>query len=116
MVKISTFALLLATVISPALAIVKFPIARRDDAPANFMSRRHLQERATITESLLNNQSLYMATVSVGTPAQSLAIDIDTGSSDVYVLDKNADQCVSASVQAAYGGCFGGTCTHFRSL
>jgi hypothetical protein len=80
------------------------------------MSRRHLQGRSTITESLLNNQTLYMATVSVGTPAQTLAIDIDTGSSDVYVLDKSADQCISASVQANYGGCFGGTCKHFEML
>lgn len=115
MYKTSAVALLLTAAISPAFALVKFPIARRNDLPVNHMSRRHLERRGTITESLLNNHTgsaLYMATVSVGTPGQTIAIDIDTGSSDVYVIATNADECTSAAVEAQYGGCFGGTCTY----
>jgi len=117
--KASAVALLLTAAISPVLAVVKFPIARRNDLPANYMSRRHLERRGTITESLANNHTsgpLYLATVSVGTPGQTIALDIDTGSSDVYVIATNADECTDAAVQAQYGGCFGGTCTYDRFL
>jgi hypothetical protein len=55
-----------------------------------------------------------MATISVGTPAQTIALDIDTGSSDVYVIATGADECTSAEVIAQYGGCFGGTCMYYR--
>jgi hypothetical protein len=117
--KASAAALLLTAVISPALALVKFPIARRDGLPANHMSRRHLERRGTITESLANNHTesvLYLATVSVGTPGQTIVLDIDTGSSDVYVISNHADECTELSVQEQYGGCFGGTCTYDRFL
>lgn len=119
MQKASAVALLLTVAISPAFGLVKFPITRRNDLPANHMSRRHLERRGTITESLLNNHTdstLYLATVTVGTPGQTIALDIDTGSSDVYVIATNADECTSASVEAQYGGCFGGTCTYDRSI
>jgi hypothetical protein len=113
--KASAVALLL-TAISPTFALVKFPISRRNDLPVNHMSPRHLARRGTISESLLNNHtgsSLYMATVSVGTPGQTIALDIDTGSSDVYVIATGADECTSPAIIAEYGGCFGGTCTYF---
>jgi hypothetical protein len=112
--KASIVAVLLTAVISPTLALVKFPISRRNDLPSDHMSRRHLERRGTITESLLNNytgSTLYLATVTVGTPGQTIAVDIDTGSSDVYVIAAGADECTSAAVQAQYGGCYGGTCT-----
>ena len=117
--KASAVALLLTAAISPALALVKFPIARRNDLPANHMSRRHLERRGTITESLANNHTgstLYLATVTVGTPGQTIALDIDTGSSDVYVIATNADECTEAALEAEYGGCFGGTCKYDRFL
>jgi hypothetical protein len=115
--RASAVALLLTAAISPALAIVKFPITRRNDLPVNHISPRHLARRGTITESLLNNHTgstLYLATISVGTPAQTISLDIDTGSSDVYVIATGADECTSAEVIAQYGGCFGGTCMYCR--
>ena len=116
--KTSAVALLLTVAISPAFALVKFPINRRNDLPANNINRRHLERRGTITESLLNNQTgiLYMATVAIGTPGQTIALSIDTGSSDVYVIATGADECTDPSVEDEYGGCFGGTCTHDRFL
>ena len=40
-----------------------------------------------------------MATVSVGTPGQQQSLAIDTGSSDVWVLDVSADACTDAAIQ-----------------
>ncbi|RDW77435.1 hypothetical protein BP6252_05488 [Coleophoma cylindrospora] len=71
------------------------------------VSRRHPSKRDAITESLVNNITggSYMASVSVGTPAQKLYLAIDTGSSDVWLLSKTADLCTSAADQAYYGSC-----------
>lgn len=47
-----------------------------------------------------------MATVSVGTPGQQQALAIDTGSSDVWVLDVSADACTDPLIQEqAFDGC-----------
>ncbi|KAI0147552.1 aspartic peptidase domain-containing protein [Xylariaceae sp. FL1272] len=47
----------------------------------------------------------YYATVSVGTPAQEVTLILDTGSSDVWILDSEADLCQSERLQAYYGDC-----------
>jgi hypothetical protein len=102
---------LLSALVAPTLAVVTFSITRRQDFHPDIVAARNLFSRATINEALLNNQTLYQAEVTIGTPGQKFSLDIDTGSSDVYIIDKAADQCTSASVQAsAGGGCFGGTC------
>jgi hypothetical protein len=47
-----------------------------------------------------------MVTVQVGTPGQTQTLAIDTGSSDVWVLDVDADGCTSAYIQEeAEDGC-----------
>lgn len=67
---------------------------------------------ATIQEGLANNitRGSYMADVTVGTPGQKFSLVIDTGSSDVFVLAKTADQCNNLRLQYSYGSCYGGTC------
>lgn len=73
------------------------------------LRKRGLQLRSTITESLNNNATGgdYIAKVNVGTPAQSITLAIDTGSSDVWLMDVSADLCVDPSLQAqnGRGGC-----------
>jgi hypothetical protein len=108
---------LLAALIAPSLAVITLPIKRGEDFSADTLEARNLFRRAPITSSLLNNRTLYQAEVTVGTPPQTFSLQIDTGSSDVYVIDKAADQCISAAVQAsAQGGCFGGTCKSTRAI
>lgn len=51
-----------------------------------------------------------MANVTVGSPGQQVSLVIDTGSSDVFVLAKTADQCTQARLAAQDGPCVGGTC------
>ncbi|RYP09474.1 hypothetical protein DL765_008424 [Monosporascus sp. GIB2] len=66
-----------------------------------------LHKRADpILQELHNNLTGggYYAEVSVGTPPQTVHLIIDTGSSDVWVLDSNADLCTSRRLQEENGG------------
>jgi hypothetical protein len=83
---------------SYSLAAITMPI-HKGHSPK--VGKRQLQMRATILEELGNNftgQS-YMATVTVGTPPQDIALAIDTGSSDTWVLDSKADLCTDEQYQ-----------------
>lgn len=56
--------------------------------------RDRLRKRAgTLLESLDNEETLYFANVSLGTPAQALRLDIDTGSSDLWTNSASSDLC-----------------------
>ena len=65
---------------------------------------------STVTESLTNNVTggLYAASITVGTPPQKLTLQIDTGSSDVWVPVAGSDICDAPAAED--GGCPGGTC------
>ena len=72
-------------------------------------SIQRLGRRAnTVTASLGNAEleGLYYANVSVGTPAQSLSLQIDTGSSDVWLPSSSASLCE----EDKNTGCPGGSC------
>lgn len=69
-----------------------------------------LSTRAVLLEELLNNQTSYLADVEVGTPPQTVSLITDTGSSDIWLLDKMADQCNNPAIVKMYGPCTGGTC------
>lgn len=54
-----------------------------------------LQRRAgTVTEELYNSQLLYIANILIGSPAQNLSVQLDTGSSDLWVPAYSADFCL----------------------
>ena len=62
-------------------------------AVRNPFERDALRRRQTVTATLDNEQTLYFANVSVGTPAQDLRLHIDTGSSDLWTNAKNSRIC-----------------------
>ncbi|KAI0405609.1 aspartic peptidase domain-containing protein [Xylaria palmicola] len=67
-----------------------------------------LRRRAGTYSQELNNNLTgggYFAEVALGTPPQPVTLILDTGSSDVWVLDTNADLCHSRSLQFIYGTC-----------
>jgi hypothetical protein len=112
---------LLAT--SVAANTVQFDIARSPAVRNAQLARRQLdlQSRSdallsratadTVSVDLTNapSQGLYFANVSVGTPAQAFALQIDTGSSDVWVPSSSATFCTSTtSVRGT--GCANGKC------
>ncbi len=119
----ATFKLAVLLLVAPLAAAntVLFDIARSPAAQIAQLQRREaslrgraldkrgLFERAdTVTADLTNarTQGLYFANVSVGTPGQALQLQIDTGSSDVWVPAAEAALCGDARA----GGCPNGQC------
>jgi hypothetical protein len=90
-----------ATLRSCALAVVMLPIARISQDSSQ------LKQRDLITEILGNNATggWYTAEACVGTPAQKITFQIDTGSSDVWALSSTADLCTDVALQRQWGGC-----------
>lgn len=69
--------------------------------------RDRLRKRAgTLQETLDNEETLYFANVSLGTPAQSLRLDIDTGSSDIWTNSANSDLCQMYAAECAQSGTY----------
>ncbi|KAI1433251.1 aspartic peptidase domain-containing protein [Xylaria sp. CBS 124048] len=66
-------------------------------------------ERRSSTFSQQINNNLtgggYFAEVALGTPPQNVTLILDTGSSDVWVLDSKADLCHSMALESKYGSC-----------
>lgn len=87
--------------------VVSIDIQRAPVSPEDLRLRR-LARRQTIAEPLANNQNLYFANVTVGTPGQALSLQIDTGSSDVWMTSSSADFCQGSS-SYYQDPCLGGT-------
>ena len=74
----------------------------------NILKRDSLRRRQsqTVTESLANYGTLYFANVSIGTPAQDLALHIDTGSSDLWTNVKNSKVCTEPGSPCSASGTY----------
>ena len=73
--------------------VVGLDITRRHiSQPAKRDALRRRQSQ-TVTETLDNYETLYLANVSIGTPPQDFSLHIDTGSSDLWVNTPNSQLC-----------------------
>lgn len=84
--------------------VVELATTRKAVHPVEHDSRRLRRRDGTVTVTLDNEETLYFADCTLGTPAQSLRLHIDTGSSDLWVNSANSTFCESAQ-----GNCAGGT-------
>ncbi|RMZ89202.1 hypothetical protein DV736_g3578, partial [Chaetothyriales sp. CBS 134916] len=105
-----TSPLVAAIVIAPRSAnprAVGLDIQRRaistQDIPSRDRARLH-RRTSTVEQTLNNEESLYYANVTLGTPEQSLQLHLDTGSSDLWVNSPSSSLCQSSS-----SACEGGT-------
>lgn len=122
--KASTAVLALASAVPFASAInllprntnsrtVGLPIERRHVSDILEHDRRRLRKRQNsgyVSQTLDNEQSLYYANLTLGTPAQNLRLHIDTGSSDLWVNTAESAFCSSRQ-----NPCEGGTFDYQRS-
>lgn len=100
----SLLALETATVLGQNVIHYPFQKVRQLKSPA-------LRKRqGTVAVTLGNEQVLYYANVSVGTPGQPIQMQVDTGSSDVWMSDSSAQFC-----QQNNYNCEGGTFTPSQS-
>ena len=113
----TTVAILASSLLSLTSAnTIQMNIARNEVAQRSQLERRQLfnrglDKRANTVQVELGNAvtaGLYFANISVGTPAQHLMVQIDTGSSDVWVPANTAPVCAESASQG--GGCDGGSC------
>ncbi|KAI9741821.1 MAG: hypothetical protein M1834_000207 [Cirrosporium novae-zelandiae] len=64
------------------------------------------RKRDTISETLDNEETLYYANITIGTPAQSLRLHIDTGSSDLWTNAANSTLCESRTNPCSSSGTY----------
>lgn len=88
---------------------IRIPLIRRDngrtiqsiEAELNRFGQKYdlLEKRANVgitgvvQDAAVDVDFMYLATISVGTPAQSVQVQIDTGSSDLWVPSSKCSQC-----------------------
>jgi hypothetical protein len=84
--------------------VVQLATTRKPVHPVEHDAKRLRRRDGTVTVSLDNEETLYFADCTLGTPAQSLRLHIDTGSSDLWVNSANSSYC-----QSSQGNCAGGT-------
>jgi predicted aspartyl protease len=102
----------LALSATAAAQVVQWDIAKQKNTPR--VKRRSSPDSVT----LQNDEDLggYFVTVSIGTPGQNLTLQVDTGSSDIWVPSSSAMVCKEDnSNDGGPQGCSLGSCAYIRS-
>ncbi|KZF21298.1 aspartyl protease [Xylona heveae TC161] len=87
-------------------AVFGLDIQRRTVSNPAQRDRLRRRDTTTVSETLDNEETLYFANVSIGTPAQTLRLHIDTGSSDLWTNSAESSLCKSKGDQCAQSGTY----------
>ncbi|KAI0526577.1 aspartic-type endopeptidase [Xylaria bambusicola] len=89
----------------PQSKVVSLSTERR--SISNPLLRDQLRRRANTAEAALDNEeTLYFVNATIGTPAQSVRLHIDTGSSDLWVNTPQSSLCTQRSDPCAFAGSY----------
>ncbi|KAF8249433.1 acid protease [Wilcoxina mikolae CBS 423.85] len=84
-----------------------FKFEKVNKNPLNIPRRqRHRKRAGSVLQRLENQDFLYYAAVSLGTPPQPLRLHLDTGSSDIWVESAKSDLCQQADNPCNITGTF----------
>ncbi|KAF2397034.1 acid protease [Trichodelitschia bisporula] len=86
-------------------AVLQLDTNRRSIASPATRDRQRLRKR-TVQQVLDNESALYYANITLGTPAQKLRLDIDTGSSDIWCNSAVSSLCQQEQDQCDESGTF----------
>ena len=86
--------------------VVQFDVGRRSAHPKVLRRATANTDSTSIANNL--NEGGYFAICKIGTPAQTLTLQLDTGSSDIWVPSSSATVCESSR---SSNGCSLGSCT-----
>jgi len=89
--------------------VVQWDIQRTQRQEEFQRLNRRLQRRADPDQEIITNEKArggYFATCRLGTPGQDMTLQLDTGSSDIWVPDSDARVCTEVGTE----GCVLGTC------
>ena len=73
--------------------VVQWEFVRRQRPGRCFLSR----DASSVDSKVSNKDGAYFAIVTVGTPGQQLSLQLDTGSSDVWLPYSGAESCQAKS-------------------
>jgi len=102
---------LLAGLLVPSIALAKpgaGPLSfkfekRKAPIAAGSISELYKRQSGTVTSQITNEQLLYLINVTVGTPAQQIGVQLDTGSSDLWFPAANSNVCEAGTQYCTLG-------------
>lgn len=101
--------------LSDASGTLRMDIARTTVSSDQALKRR---SSGAIPVNLQNQITGYYLNVTVGTPGQTIALHLDTGSSDLWFPSVDSEVCTNttAPYPGMPAGCPGGSCESFTSF